>query len=195
MALLPRDFYARDTVAVARALLGQRLVHVVAGLRLGGLITETEAYVGEADRACHARAGRTRRTAVMYGPPGFAYVYLNYGVHWMLNIVTEDEGFPAAVLIRGLSPSEGLVRMRRNRPRTKDEALADGPGKLTRALSIAGALNGADLCRPDAALFVEAEPDPLPEAIRAGPRVGIRNVPEPWRGRPWNFRLLPSPPR
>ena len=105
---LPRDFFARPTLTVARAILGQRLVRLEAGQRLAGIITEAEAYIGETDLGCHAHAGRTPRTAVMYGPPGHAYVYFTYGMHWMLNFVTEIEGFPAAVLIRAIQPVEGL---------------------------------------------------------------------------------------
>src|SRR5512139_559864 len=104
---LPRDFFARDTVLVARELLGKNLVRVQNGQRLGGAILETEAYNGEVDLGCHARAGRTPRTQVMYGPPGHAYVYFTYGMHWMLNFVTQEEGFPAAVLIRAILPLEG----------------------------------------------------------------------------------------
>jgi DNA-3-methyladenine glycosylase len=98
--MLTHEFYNRPTLTVARELLGARLVRLLDGVRLAGVITETEAYVGEADLGCHAKAGRTPRTTVMYGPPGRAYVYFTYGMHWLLNAVTEAEGFPAAVLIR-----------------------------------------------------------------------------------------------
>ncbi len=93
---LPRSFFDRPTLVVTRDLLGMRLVRILEGIRLSGIITETEAYIGENDLACHAKAGRTKRTAVMYGPPGHAYVYFTYGNHWMLNVVTEPEGSPAA---------------------------------------------------------------------------------------------------
>ena len=102
--ILPRDFYDRPTLTVARDLMGARLVRILDGVKLVGLITETEAYISEKDLACHARAGRTARTAVMYGEPGHAYVYFTYGNHWMLNVVTERKGFPAAVLIRAIQP-------------------------------------------------------------------------------------------
>ncbi|MBN2501272.1 MAG: DNA-3-methyladenine glycosylase, partial [Anaerolineales bacterium] len=101
---LPREFYNRPTLTVARELIGARLVRILEGVKLVGLITETEAYVGEEDLGCHAKAGRTPRTQVMYGPPGHAYVYFTYGNHWMLNAVTEREDFPAAVLIRAIQP-------------------------------------------------------------------------------------------
>ncbi len=193
MSQLARAFFARDTVAVAQALLGQRLVHVAEGRRLCGLILETEAYVGEADLACHARAGRTPRTAVMYGPPGHAYVYLNYGLHWLLNFVTERNGFPAAVLIRAILPTEGAAVMRARRGAAAARHLADGPGKLTQALGVDGALHGADACAHNARLFVEQAAPPAGAVVRARPRVGIERVPEPWRSRPWNFSLQLAP--
>jgi DNA-3-methyladenine glycosylase len=198
MPRLSRRFFARPTLAVARGLLGQRLVRIVAGQRLAGLITETEAYIGPDDRASHARAGRTPRAAIMFGPPGFAYVYFTYGLHWMLNVVTEAEGFPAAVLIRALRPTEGLdaMRARRGRPPGRapaGAALTGGPARLAQALGVDGALNGADLCAPEAELFIERA-RPVPEAaVARGPRVGIARVPEPWRSRPWNFTWRPSP--
>ena len=110
-SLLPREFYNRPTLTVARELIGARLVRILDGQKLVGLITEAEAYIGEGDLACHAKAGRTPRTQVMYGPPGHAYVYFTYGNHWMLNVVTERENFPAAVLIRAIQPIEGVETM------------------------------------------------------------------------------------
>lgn len=183
-----RSFFARPTLLVARELLGQRLVRLERGRRLSGLIVETEAYIGEADLGCHARAGRTARTEVMYGPPGCAYVYFTYGRHWMLNVVTEAEGFPAAVLIRALSPVEGLATMRRRRRRPLPE-LTDGPAKLCQALGIDRRFNGHDLCAPGALLFLERGPGRGRAQIAAGPRVGLNSVPEPWKSAPWNFRL------
>jgi DNA-3-methyladenine glycosylase len=193
---LPRSFFARATVSVARDLLGQRLVRLLPdGTRLAGLITEAEAYVGEADLACHARAGRTPRTAVMYGRPGLAYVYFIYGHHWCLNVVTERAGFPAAVLIRALRPVEGLEVIRRQRSGRPERALADGPGKLAQALAIDRQANGADLCARAARVFFERAPAPPPAEIVAGPRVGIDSAPEPWRSLAWNFRWAPRRPQ
>lgn len=180
---LPQDFYTRPTLTVARELLGARLVRLLDGLRLAGIITETEAYIGEADLGCHARAGRTRRTEVMYGPPGRAYVYFTYGMHWCLNVVTEADGFPAAVLIRAIRPVEGIevIAARRQGRDTQ------GPAKLTQALGIDGAHNGADLCSLTGGLWIEAG-EPVPDqAVTTGPRVGLYTVPEPWKSQPWRF--------
>lgn len=159
---LPRGFYARPTLEVARALLGKVLVHEVGSARTAGTIVEVEAYVGESDPACHAAPGPTRRNAPLYGEPGFAYVYLNYGIHCLMNVVTEAPGSPAAVLIRALEPVDGLDLMRRRRARPgkgmpgrhhlPDAALCRGPGNLSRAMGIALGRNRADLCGPP--LFV-----------------------------------------
>jgi DNA-3-methyladenine glycosylase len=112
---LPRSFFGRSTLLVAHELLGQRLVRIDRGRRLSGWIIEAEAYIGQADLACHAHSGRTERNRVMWGEPGHAYVYFTYGMHWCLNVVTESTGRPAAVLLRALAPSEGLATMRRRR--------------------------------------------------------------------------------
>jgi len=193
MPRLPRQFYARPTLKFARELLGQRLVHVAGGRRLAGLITETEAYIDQTDLACHARFGRTQRTAVMFGPPGRAYVYFTYGMHWMLNIVTEAEGMPAAVLIRAALPVEGLEVMQARRGRADSPArLVNGPGKLAQAFGIDSALNGSDLCTRGAELFVEKAPLAPESAVRVGPRVGLNNTPEPWKSLPWRFQWITS---
>jgi DNA-3-methyladenine glycosylase len=180
----PREFYDRPTVTVARELLGMRLVRLLDDVRLSGMITETEAYIGEDDLGCHARSGRTPRNAVMYGPPGFAYVYFTYGMHWMLNAVTQAEGFPAAVLLRAIHPMEGaeIIAARRQGRDTL------GPAKVTQALGVDATLNGADLCDPGSGLWIEAG-DPVDEAeVIIGPRVGLYTVPEPWKSIPWRFR-------
>ena len=182
---LPRDFYDRDVLEVAQALLGQRLVRLVNGLRIAGIITETEAYRGSDDQACHARHGRTARNAVMFGPPGHAYIYFTYGMHWCLNAVCEREGFPAAVLIRALQPCEGLEQIAARRPNIPPAQWSNGPAKLTRAPEINGALNGIDLCDPNGALWIEAGQRPL--TWHSGPRIGIGYAPEPWRSIPWRF--------
>ncbi|MEW6568028.1 MAG: DNA-3-methyladenine glycosylase [Chloroflexota bacterium] len=189
---LGRLFFDRPTLSVARQLLGQRLVRLERGARLSGRIIEAEAYIGPQDLGSHARVGRTRRNAAMWGPPGCAYVYFTYGMHWCLNIVTEGEGFPAAVLIRGLLPEEGLARMRRRRGDRPDPILTDGPAKICQALAIDRRLDGHDLCAPEAQLFVETCPPVPDDFVTIGPRVGLNNVPEPWKSVPWRFRLAPE---
>jgi len=186
-ARLTRRFFAQPTLQVARQLLGQRLVHQLDGIRLAGRIVETEAYIDQTDLACHARFGRTPRSQVMFGPPGHAYVYFTYGMHWMLNVVTEAKDFPAAVLIRAILPDEGVPSMQARRgPRTSAH-LADGPGKLAQALGIDKALNGQDLCAPGAALFVERAGRVPAAAVHTGPRIGLNRTPEPWKSIPWRF--------
>ena len=180
---LPKEFYNRPTLTVARELLGARLVRILDGIKLVGLVTEAEAYVSEEDLACHARAGRTPRTQVMYGPPGHAYVYFTYGNHWMLNAVTEPERFPAAVLIRAIQPIEGVEVMsaRRNGRDTF------GPGKLCQAMGIGKEENTVDLTIASSGLWIEAGISIPDESVTIGPRVGLNSVPEPWKSIPWRF--------
>ena len=182
MRLSP-GFYNRSTLTVARELIGARLVRILNGRKLVGLITETEAYISENDLACHAKAGRTLRTQVMYGPPGHAYVYFTYGNHWMLNVVTERAGFPAAVLIRAIQAVEGTEIMSKRR-QGRDTF---GPGKLTQAMGITKSENGLDLSKTAGGLWIEAGV-PVPNwRVTKGPRVGLYSVPEPWKSKPWRF--------
>ena len=183
---LPREFYNRSTLTVARALLGARLVRVSNGLRLAGIITETEAYVGEEDLGCHAKSGKTKRNAVMYGSPGYAYVYFTYGMHWCLNAVTEREGFPAAVLLRAIQPVEGLEVISARRQGRN----CLGPAKLTQALGIDGALNGVDFCSQVGGLWIEMGETIPEEHVLTGPRVGLYTVPDPWKSMPWRFWVV-----
>jgi DNA-3-methyladenine glycosylase len=185
---LPQSFFARPTLEVARGLLGMRLVRILNGARLSGWIVETEAYIGENDLACHARAGKTPRTAVMYGPPGHAYIYFTYGMHWLLNAVTEAEGFPAAVLLRAIQPVEGLEEMAARQAGVPSARWTDGPGKLCRALALDGQQNDLNLCDPSGELSIEAGPGVPDSEVLTGPRVGIQSTPEPWRSMPWRFR-------
>jgi DNA-3-methyladenine glycosylase len=187
--ILNSAFYNRDVLLVAPQLLGKRLVRMQDGVRIAGIITETEAYRGEEDLACHAKAGRTPRTEVMYGPPGTAYVYFTYGMHWMLNCVCSREGFPAAVLIRAVQPVEALETIAARRSGVKEALWCNGPAKLTRALGIDKKLNGANLCSEETGLWIEEDRDIPPEHILAAPRIGIQGVPEPWLGKLWNFRV------
>jgi len=184
---LPPDFYEQPTLTVARQLLGARLVRILDGKRLDGIITETEAYIGEDDLACHARAGRTPRTRVMYGPPGRAYVYFTYGMHWMLNAVTGAEGFPAAVLIRAVKVVSGRELVAVRRPNVKCAAWADGPAKLTRAFGIDGTQNELDLTDSASGLWIESGLVISDANVTIGPRVGLYSVPEPSKSLPWRF--------
>ncbi len=191
-ARLPRGFYARDTLTVARDLLGKRLVRLDAGVRLAGRITEVEAYIGEDDHASHASPGPTARNAPMYGPPGYTYVYLIYGVHHCLNVVTEREGFPAAILIRALEPLEGLAAIQQRRGQPQPPAnLICGPGRLCAALNIDRRLNACDLCTPDALLWIE-DAATVPEAqIARSPRIGVRGDQAALEAR-WRFYIKNS---
>lgn len=183
----PRDFYARPTLVVARELVGKVLVHETPAGLTSGVIVETEAYIGESDPACHAAPGPTARNAPLYGPPGLAYVYLNYGIHYLVNAVTEPEGWPAAVLIRALEPFEGEALMRRRRAKGtgksatsyESAALCRGPGNLTRALGISLRQNLRDLVGSD----LRIEDAGLPtRSIGWSRRVGINvGVEQEWR--------------
>jgi len=146
--ILPATFFARETEIVARELLGTVLECKTEDGIASGIIVETEAYLGEHDLACHAVAGRTARTAHLYGPPGIAYVYFIYGMYWCFNAVTRAEGLPSAVLVRALEPLDGIELMRKRRPQTRHTIdLTNGPGKLCAALGITGAMNGMSLGR------------------------------------------------
>jgi len=184
MTRLARDFYARDTLNVARDLLGQRLVRLAHGDKLVGRIVEVEAYIGQDDEACHAWHGRTARNAVMFGPPGHAYVYFIYGMHHCVNAVTEPEGAAAAVLIRALEPLEGLEVMRRHRKGRQGVELTNGPAKLCYALAIDRGLNGTDLVSGQA-LWIERDRAVADARVASGPRIGVRGderaLAVPWR--------------
>jgi DNA-3-methyladenine glycosylase len=188
---LPRLFYARPAVTVARELLGTRLVRMEGDQRLSGIIVETEAYSGEEDLGCHCRHGRTPRTQVMFGLAGHAYVYFTYGMHWCLNFVVAESGYPAAVLIRSIQPVEGLEVIASRRGSQPAVHWSNGPGKLTQALNITGSHNGADLCAPEADLFVVPGFSIPDEQVITGGRVGLNTVPEPWKSIPWRFRIAP----
>ena len=182
--VLPRAFYDRDTLTVTADLIGKVLVHRTADGLAAGAIVEAEAYIGESDPACHAAPGPTRRNEPLYGPPGVAYVYLNYGMHYLVNAVTESRGQPAAVLIRALEPLEGIDLMaqrRAGRASTETSALCRGPGNLTKALGISLAHNRLQLTAPP--LSIEDWGLPAYDRDRVwGPRIGIRvGTDRPWR--------------
>lgn len=169
---LSAKFYRRDTTAVARELLGCRLVHIVNGQRISGRIIETEAYLGVTDRACHSYGGRkTERVKSLYLAGGHAYVYFIYGMHFCFNVVTRKRGEPEAVLIRALAPEQGLPEMRRRRRIKKDRDLANGPGKLCQALGIDRACDGLDLTGDN--LFIEKGFVDEAESLVISARVGV----------------------
>ena len=189
---LPAAFYARPTAEVARRLLGHVLVSDVAGRRTAGIIVETEAYVGPHDPACHAFGHRrTRRTEALYGPPGTAYVYFTYGMHWCLNAVTQARDYPAAVLIRALQPVAGIALMRRRRHGAPERALCAGPARLCEALGVTGVLDGVPLQRRP--LRILRNPARGRLLVGAGPRIGVSRAAD-WplrfvvRGSPWLSR-------
>lgn len=197
MQPLPRRFYARDTEVVARELLGSVLISTVGRKRVSGRIVETEAYVGPHDPASHGaeRIGRTRRNESMFGDPGIAYVYRIYGVHWCLNAVTHEEGYPAAVLIRAVEPLEGIEVMRKRRATLlRDRDLASGPGKLAGAFAIDAKLDGHPL--DVAPLWIEAGMKIRTRDVVCGPRIGITKAAD-WplrfcvRGSAWLSRKHP----
>jgi DNA-3-methyladenine glycosylase len=188
---IPRSFFSQPTLSVARRLLGARLVKIERGRTLSGIIVETEAYIGRDDLGCHAsRGGLTPRNAVMFGPPGRACVYFTYGMHWMLNIVTEAEGFPAAVLVRAMIPAEGRETMQRRR--RGREPIALGPAMLCQALQLDSRWNGHDLCEKNSQLFLERAFRIQEDGVTIGPRVGLYTVPEPWKSISWRFRADPD---
>lgn len=171
MSILTHDFYARDTLMTAGALLGKKLVRKYNGNIISGLISETEAYLGSKDSASHAFKGKTPRNRVMFGRAGRAYVYFVYGMHYLLNMVTEEEENPCAILIRAIVPLDGIEHMQRYRGRN-GKGLTDGPAKLCQALAIDKSLNGWDLTAGKK-LWVEYQP-PIPgRFIKKGPRIGI----------------------
>ncbi len=181
--VLPHSFYARPTLKVAEDLLGKVLVHRMRQGTASGVIVETEAYIGEDDPACHASFGRTARSEPLFGPAGFAYVYLNYGIHYLMNAVTEADGYPGAVLIRALQPLEGIELMAKRRApdgRAIDEHdLCRGPGNLTKALGITVKDNRLDLATSK--LTIEDRGISVGE-VATGPRIGIRAASDrPWR--------------
>jgi DNA-3-methyladenine glycosylase len=177
-AKLPRPFYARETLVVARELLGMYLVHAGPEGEQVGRIVETEAYKGPLDLAAHSSKGRTRRTEVMFGPPGHAYVYLIYGFWNCLNVVTAADGMPHAVLLRGLEPVRGIT------------ATTHGPGLLCRALHIDRSLNGADLLGDT--LWLEKPARYRAPSVARGPRIGVDYAGH-WAKKPWRFFDKDSP--
>jgi len=180
---LTRDFYGRDTVRVAKELLGTYLVRVKGKSRMVGRIVEVEAYRGSDDPASHAFRGLTLRNEPMFGEPGHAYIYFTYGNHYCLNVTTQKSGTPGAVLVRALEPLQGLVTMRWLRPKVSDIELTNGPGKLTKAFGIDKSLNKVDLTQPGPLFISPGSGEPL--KIVRSTRVGIREGTD----RLWRFYI------
>jgi len=185
---LPRGFYEQSTVEVAKQLLGNYLVRRHPDGDLIGRIVETEAYVGPHDLACHAARGRTKRTEVMFGPAGHAYVYFIYGFYHMLNFVTEAEDYPAAVLIRAVEPIDGVAAMKKRRRSDSLRDLASGPGKLCQAFAIDRSLNGIDLCGDT--LWVAERGEAAPK-IKSAKRVGVDYAGR-WKDKRYRFFVRDS---
>jgi DNA-3-methyladenine glycosylase len=182
---IPRRFYEQNTLDVARQLLGKYLVRQHSDGTTIGRIVETEAYIGPDDQACHASRGRTPRTEIMFGQAGHAYVYLIYGFHFMLNIVTEAIDMPAAVLLRAVEPSAGVELMQARRGTQPLRSLASGPGKLCQAFAIDRKLNGGDLCGD--VIYLEDRGEPAPKFVTT-PRIGVEYAGK-WKRKPWRFLI------
>ncbi|MBN1249754.1 MAG: DNA-3-methyladenine glycosylase [Anaerolineae bacterium] len=190
-APLPRSFYSREPVEVARELIGKRLVRALDDAVLVSRIVETEAYRGTGDAASHASGGRTARNAPMFGPPGHAYVYFIYGMHWMFNISAHPADVPGAVLIRALQPEVGIDTMRRLRNQSTGRLLTNGPAKLAQALAIDGTLNDLDLCAKGELIVVTGSLQEG-ERIANGPRVRVPGGADAEQ-RPWRFWIKDNP--
>lgn len=177
--ILRRDYFHRPTLEVARSLVGKYLVREQGSGVIAGRIIEVEAYIGTEDKACHASKGRTARTEVLFGPPGHAYVYLCYGMHEMLNVVTEQEGFPAAILLRAVECEQTLI---------------DGPGRVTRAFGIDRRLNRCDLTLGQSLWFEDRGESVSTGLLNAHPRIGVDYAGE-WAHKLWRFRLTTETPK
>ncbi len=191
MSVLPRRFYARPVLDVARDLLGRELVWRGAGGPIGGVIVEVEAYAAHGDAASHGARGETPRNRVMFGPPGRAYVYFTYGMHHCVNVVTGAVGAAEAVLVRAVHPSVGLARWRERRPDLPLARAGQGPGRVCRALGLTRTHDGFDLTRSDLVLRPgrRGEWADVAARVRAGPRVGIRKA----KALPWRFWIDGEP--
>jgi DNA-3-methyladenine glycosylase len=188
MVPLTRTFYGRNTVKVAKGLIGKILVRKLDAVLLKGIIVETEAYRAADDPASHAYGGLTRRNQVMFGEPGHAYVYFTYGMHYCLNVTTEPIGQAGAVLLRAVQPVKGIAEMKRRRRTEHIQNLSNGPAKLTQAFAVTKALNGHDLTTGEKLYIVEpSHPEPL--RVRTGTRIGIRVGGK----KPWRFFARDSP--
>lgn len=192
--ILNRDFYTQNACVVARELLGARLVRKIDGQRISGIIVETEAYTGVNDLASHGRLKRTPRNLPMYEHPGHAYVYLTYGMHWLLNVACEPEGHPAAVLLRAIEPVEGLDWMAERRPNRPNKEWTSGPARLTLAIGVDGRHNRVNITDEQAGLWIEHGTPIEDTQVSTGPRIGLgKRVPEPWFSMAWRWWISDNP--
>jgi DNA-3-methyladenine glycosylase len=192
--ILDRAFYAQRATTVARQLLGAVVVRSIDGQRVSGVILETEAYTGLDDLGSHGREKRTPRNLPMWDTPGHAYVYLIYGMYWLLNVVCEPVDHPAAVLIRAIEPRDGQAIFAANRPGRPPHQWTNGPGRLSRALGVTGENNRADLTRRDSGLWIEAGEHGPNDRVCTGPRIGLgKRVTEPWFSIPWRWWIADNP--
>ena len=187
MTALKQNFFDRDTLTVARELIGQKVVRKFNDVIISGMIVETEAYIGRDDSACHASGGKTPRNIVMFGPAGVAYIYLVYGMHYMLNVVTESTDNPCAVLLRAIKPIDGRDQMERLRIKHGKD-LTNGPAKLCQAMAIDKTLNDWNITRGEK-LWFETYRTYSDESICCGPRIGIKYAKLKDRQAPWRFWL------
>jgi DNA-3-methyladenine glycosylase len=188
---LPRSFYLRPTLEVAPDLLGKQIVYRAKEGRLSARIVEVEAYIGENDPACHAAPGPTKRNRVMFGKPGLSYVYLIYGVYHCFNLVTEEDGFPAAVLLRAAEPAQGFELMQANSPKSQQGNILSGPGKFCRAFGLTVDHSGVDLT--GTSLFVEDHGETVGNIVTSG-RIGIKKAKDhQWRFLDGDSRSVSKP--
>lgn len=188
MSRLPKKYYQQSTIKVAQQLLGSFLIRKIDNRKLIGKIVETEAYIGLNDKACHASCGMTKRNKVMFGPAGFWYVYIIYGIFNCLNIVTEKENHPSAVLIRGLEPVKGIDLMKKNRSKEELKDLCSGPGKLCQALKIDRSLNNSRAFGNNCRLWIENGEIIKPSQIVAAKRIGVDYAGQ-WAEKKWRFYI------
>ncbi len=192
--ILDQDFYSQNAKLVARQLLGATLVHLVDGQRVSGRIVETEAYTGLDDLASHGRVGKTPRNLPMWENPGHAYVYLVYGMYWLLNVTCEPADQPAAALIRAIEPLEGLDVMAANRAGRPQREWTNGPGRLTLAIGVEGQHNRFNITSQASGLWIESGPVIADAQVSTGARVGLgKNVQEPWYSMPWRWWITDHP--
>ena len=184
--ILKKEFYERETITVAKQLIGKRLTRKIKNIKLTGIITETEAYRGKDDFASHAATNLTKRNSIMFGPVGMSYIYFTYGMYFMLNVVAKSKKQNAgAVLIRGIYPQDGIKIMIKNRGMKDINKIANGPGKITMAMNISMKENNLNLTKKSSIYISEGI---IPKKIKKSPRIGITKATD----KKWNFSIMPK---